>query len=74
VKLPTFKLTSKQVFIIVGLGIIIWNAVWGNQSLPTFIVGLTLCGLVPAVSLDELIHRTTADPTPDPPQVKEAAP
>lgn len=72
-KLPTFRLTSKHLFIVVGLGIIIWNAVWGTAAIPTFIVGLTLCGLVPAVALDELIHRADPPP-PDPAPVKEAAP
>lgn len=42
-------------FWVVGLSLIVWNAVWGPESLATFTVGLTLCGIPAVAKLDNLI-------------------
>jgi len=49
------SVTKSLAFWIVGLGLIVWNAVWGPESLATFTVGLTLCGIPAVAKLDNLI-------------------
>lgn len=68
-KKSLFRLTSKQFLFVVGVCIIIWNAVWGDHNIPTFIAGFTACGLVPAISLDEMFHGPPASVPP--PAAKE---
>ena len=54
-KFPSELRIKSLAFWVVGLGLIVWNAVWGPASLATSAVGLTLCGIPAAVKLDRLL-------------------
>lgn len=54
-KMPGEVRVKSALFWIVGLGLIVWNAVLGPAALATFAVGLTLCGIPGVVKLDQLL-------------------
>ena len=66
-KSPTFERARTVVLLCVGLFILIWNAMFGNQSMATYVVGLMLCGFPIVLNLDNLIR-----PAPPPPLIPPA--
>lgn len=67
---PTERRVKSSLFWLVGLGLIIWNAVWDDQNAATFTVGLVLCGIPATLRLDRLSKML---PGPEP-TVKEPVP
>lgn len=63
---PSERKIKSASFWLVGLGLIIWNAVWGPESLATSAIGLTLCGIPTAIKLDRILKVNPAkDPEPE---------
>lgn len=79
-KLPTSASIRTWVLFCVGTGLIVWNGVWGDHNVPTFVVGLMFCGFPFVINLDQLLKGATVASPPDvlvpapPAPTKEAAP
>ena len=75
-KSPTFERLRTVILLCVGLFILIWNAIFGNQNMATYVVGLMLCGFPMVLNLDNLIRPNQPPPLAAPPvePVKEVAP
>lgn len=63
----TFASVRTSVLLIVGIGLLIWNAVFGTQNAATFVVGLMLCGFPLVLNLDNLIRASPVPVVPAPP-------
>lgn len=73
-KSPSFERVRAVVLLCVGLFILIWNALFGNQNMATYVVGLMLCGFPLVLNLDNLIRPTQPPPlAPSTPPAKEVA-
>ena len=68
-KRPTYASARTIILLIVGVGLVIYNAVIGDHYYPTFIVALMFCGFPFVLNLDELLRKT-----PVAPPVKEDEP
>ena len=66
-KSPTFERMRTVVLLFVGLFILVWNAIFGNQNMATYVVGLMLCGFPIVLNLDNLIRPTNVVRPPLPP-------
>lgn len=52
----TFERLRTVILLCVGLFILVWNAIFGNQNMATYVVGLMLCGFPIVLNLDNLIR------------------
>jgi hypothetical protein len=54
------------ILLCVGLFILVWNALFGNQNWATYGVGLMLCGFPMVINLDNVLRSAPPKPLAPP--------
>ena len=76
----SFAKVRTAILLGVGIFLVVWNAILGDQNTPTFVVGLMFCGFPVVLNVDQairaqsLLRRPVPPASPDPDPVRETAP